>query len=219
MTNSSKNKKYESFGGLGIDVAINRADDMDRFCLDEIKLQDKPAVLDLGCGAGGQSFRMVEAGALVVAVDKGSFSKRFEEYKTKNNFDSKKLKFIQGDVTNVLELSEGAFSLVLMQRTIHYLKYQDAVKLLKDLREITEKKLFISVTGIGSGIGDEYEGKEIPLAKRFCKLNEFTANIYSIHEPVCLYTKEEFVNLLETAGWKVDRCWESAFGNIKAVCI
>ena len=50
------------------------------------------------------------------------------------------------------------------------------------------------------------------------KLESAEADIFQIQAPICLYRQEEFISLLETAGWKVEDIWQSAFGNLKAVC-
>jgi hypothetical protein len=35
--------------------------------------------------------------------------------------------------------------------------------------------------------------------------------------PICLYSEDELVSLLETAGMHVEQAFTSAFGNVKAV--
>jgi len=60
---------YQSFDGHGVDVAVKRADDLDRTVLQYIAAYPGCRVLDLGSGAGGQSLRMATAGAHVTAVD------------------------------------------------------------------------------------------------------------------------------------------------------
>ena len=78
--------------------------------------------------------------------------------------------------------------------------------------------MYISVTGMESAVGEEYSGRDTPVRERFCSLTPQKADTFSIHEPICLYTEVEFVTLLEESGWTVQRCWQSAFGNIKAIC-
>ena len=63
-----------------------------------------------------------------------------------------------------------------------------------------------------------YPYTEVAIEERFGVLSDLGQDMFSIQEPVCLYSQEEFVNLLQSAGWIVDECWVSAFGNIKAVC-
>jgi len=204
---------YQSFDGHGVDVAVNRADDVDKKILVYIAEHPSCKVLDLGSGIGGQSVRMAEADAHVVAIDQFDFTKQFESY------ENDQIQFVTGDMQQLATLvPELEFSVVLCQRTIHYLRYAEAVLFLKAVRAQTTDKLFISVTGIGSLIGDVYPGKEVDIAERFCVLSDLGKDMFSIQEPVCLYSQEEFESLLQSAGWIVEECWVSAFGNIKAVC-
>jgi len=71
---------YQSFDGHGVDIASNRADSLDKEALAYVAAHAGCAVLDLGCGAGGQSVRMVQAGARVVAVDQFDFTGQFASY-------------------------------------------------------------------------------------------------------------------------------------------
>jgi len=216
---NSEKEPYKSYGGFGVDVAERRTDDIDKKILEHLRGKSEPRVLDLGSGAGGQSFRMVEAGAFVTAIDIYDFSNEFAEYRKSQNVDEERLKFIYGDITKISEyLTSEKFTDVSMQRTLHYLPYLEAVELLTFLRTIVSDKLFISVTGMNSAVGDNYGGREVAIESRFIKLEPVEADIFQILAPVCLYTEDEFVTLLKKTGWEVEEVWQSAFGNIKAIC-
>lgn len=204
---------YKSFDGHGVDVAVNRADDVDKKVLAYIAEHPGCRVLDLGSGAGGQSVRMVDAGASVVAIDQFDFLEQFAAYK------NDALEFVLGDMQQLATLvAEQTFDIALCQRTIHYLSYKAARESLRTVRSLVKEKLFISVTGTRSLIGEVYPAAALPIEDRFAELSDLGKDMFSIREPVCLYNQEEFVNLLQSAGWIVDECWVSAFGNIKAVC-
>jgi SAM-dependent methyltransferase len=204
---------YKSFDGHGVDVAVNRADDVDKKILTYIAEHPGCRVLDLGSGAGGQSVRMAKAGAQVTAVDQFDFTDQFEAYK------NDQLQFVNGDVQQLaILLPDQEFTAALCQRTVHYLPYEQAKEFLGAVQAHTTDKLFISVTGTGSLIGEVYPAAALPIEDRFAELSDLGKDMFSIREPVCLYNQEEFANLLQSAGWIVDECWVSAFGNIKAVC-
>ena len=210
---------YQSFGGFGVDVAIKRIDDLDKRMLEHLRIKNKPRVLDLGSGAGGQSVRMVEVGASVLAIDIYDFSTEFAEYRTEGGWSEEVLKFVSADIGDLSNLLQGEkFSDASMQRTLHYLPYGKALEALKFLRTIVQDKLFISVTGMDSAVGENYSGKNLPIVDRFVRLEPAEADIFQIQAPVCLYKKEEFIDLLKKAGWGVEDVWQSAFGNLKAVC-
>jgi len=206
---------YQSFDGHGVDVAIKRADDLDRKVLEYITAHPDCLVLDLGSGAGGQSARMAVAGAQVTAIDQYDFSEQFAKYEQSVD----RLDFKQGDLQHITVLvPDITFDLALCQRTIHYLPYNAALTFLVELLPIVKDKLYISVTGSGSLVGDTYPCAAQAVPGRFCELSDLGKEMFSINGPVCLYSEIEFRQLLESAGWTVDQCWVSAFGNIKAVC-
>lgn len=204
---------YHSFDGHGVDVAQQRADALDKLAL--VYVTDNPGcrVLDLGCGIGGQSLRMAEAGAMVTAIDQYNFSDQFADY------DNENLEFVSGDITQATQLlPDRMFAIGLCQRTIHYLPYQAALETLRSVRAIVRSHLYISVTGTRSLVGDTYPAAVTPLPDRFAELSDLGKDMFSIAEPVCLYSETEFKLLLEDAGWQIDSCRVTAFGNIQAVC-
>jgi len=206
---------YQSFDGHGVDVAVNRADSLDKLVLTYISEHPGCRVLDLGSGAGGQSVRMVEAGAIVTAVDQFDFTQQFASY----GFDAKQLQFMCGDITDIETLLPNQqFDMAICQRTIHYLRYSQALTFLKQLTNIVTDKLFISVTGSGSLVADSYAAADTPLPDRFASLSERGQEMFSIHEPVCLYSEAEFIELLIDAGWTPELSKVTAFGNIQAIC-
>ena len=206
---------YQSFDGHGVDVAVKRADDLDRKVLDYIAMNPSCNVLDLGSGAGGQSVRMAADGAQVTAIDQYDFGAQFAKYEQ----PADRLEFRQGDVQHISSLvSDKTFDIALCQRTIHYLPYDAALTFLAKLVPIVKDTLYISVTGSGSLVGDTYPCAATTVSERFCELSDVGKEMFSINGSVCLYNQTEFMQLLESAGWTVDECWESAFGNIKSVC-
>lgn len=206
-------KKY------GVDVAITRADDIDKKMVVYVTEHKGCSVLDLGCGGGGQSVRLANAGAEVLAIDVIDYSKEFHTLREKNDLQEKQLQFLKGDMVDLPTLvSDKQFDICCLQRTIHYLPYKQALLLLEYLRKIINDKLFISVTGIESDIGRNYMDKNKSVQARFCQLNNVDAMTFNINEPLCLYTPEEFMFLLQESGWEIEECWVSAFQNVKVVC-
>lgn len=193
----------------GVDVSAKRADDLDKKLLATVSENRGSRVLELGCGSGAQSQRLVAAGAAVTAVDIQGYSDWENE---------KKLHFVEADMREFLEQCSSTFGYCSFQRTIHYLPYDDALAVLKKLRKLVTKRLYISVSGLESDIGDCYAAKNSSIKERFAKINQTGAETFSISEPLCLYTPEEFMVLLQDSGWTIEELWVSAFGNIKAIC-
>lgn len=202
----------------GVDIAVRRADDLDRRLLSIV--QEKPAsVLELGSGAGGQSIRLVQAGAEVTAVDIGKYKAAYATLIEQYALRPEQLSFIQADLRQLTTIvpRDVSYTHCLLQRTLHYLPYPDAVQLLRYCRQIVQGQLFVSVTGIDTAIGAAYPACAIPIEDRFAKLPADAAKTFSITEPLCLYSEAEFRSLLIETGWEIEELWVSAFGNIKVI--
>ncbi len=211
--------KEDKKTGYGVDVALSRSDDLDKQAIAAVGESDEVAVLDLGCGAGGGSLRLAEAGGRVVAVDIYDFSNEFLKLRALNNLSEDDMQFIAADMMDLPSvLNDEKFTHCVCRRVLHYLPYKDALNVLKDLRERVTGKLFIDVTGLETDIGDQYPCSSDLLENRLCQLVESARDTFAIHEFLCLYSPEEFSALLIDAGWEIEEMWLSAFGNIKAVC-
>lgn len=200
--------------GFGVDVTARRADDLDRKLIAEVEQCARCRVLDLGCGAGGAAARLTALGAHIIGIDQHDFTESFTEAVGSQG------KFIQGDIRHLSEiLDEQLFDYVLLQRTLHYLPYDEAFVVLKNLQGYIEKKLFLSLSGLHSDLGKVYQVSQLPLSKRFGPLTDTGKETFGINAPLTLYTRDEAVQLTVDAGWKVEAVWQSAFGNIKMILI
>lgn len=192
----------------GFDIGAERADDLDMRIIEAIKHMKFPSVLDLGSGRGGQTKRMTDAGATVTAVDIADYS---DHYTTD---------FTQSDALSfVKNVPDKTYDVTCAQRMIHYLPHDQAIELLQHLRRITRHSLYISVTGLESAVGRAYSDKAKPIEERLTKLDPEEQTTFGISEPLCLYARDEFIELLSTSGWHIEHIWTSAFGNHKAVCV
>lgn len=197
--------------GYGVDVSARRADDLDKLLLEHVAEHLGCRVLDLGCGAGGAAARLTQAGARVIGVDQHDFGTEWSLIED--------VQFIISDIPDFVALvEEKSFDVCLLQRTIHYLPYGETLVLLKDLRTRVDR-LYISFSGLTSEIGRAYVDKNKKVEERFCNLESDAQETFGITAPLCLYTENEAVELLEKAGWKIDWVRTSDFGNIKIVAV
>ncbi len=202
----------------GVDVAVRRADDLDKKCLAHIQAKPRPRVLDLGCGAGGQSLRLALVGARVTAVDRGDYAALFASLREEHALPYESLEFITGTLEHLPNLiGNHQFDDVVCQRALHYLSYPAAQQLLQYLHSITTDTIFIAVTGLETSVAVGYEELDLPIESRFTKPAPAVQATHGICEPICLYRQSELIQLLSATGWHVRDCWVSAFGNIKAI--
>ena len=197
--------------GYGVDVAIRRADDLDKRLFALVVEQLGARVLDVGCGAGGCAARLEAAGAQVVGLDIHDFSSEFSERAGGRST------FIEGDIRELNALIADTYDFALCQRTIHYVPYAEARTFLEVLRSRTTQKLFISFSGLESDLARTYPDTDKPVMERFATLGDEDQETFGITAPLCLYTKAEAEKLLRDSGWRIEESWQSAFGNSKLV--
>lgn len=210
-------------GEYGVDIAAQRADDLDNMAILRLAYQNgltrKPRALDAGGAAGGQGIRMAEAGATVVCLDISDYEAPFMAA-AKTSGVAKDCSFFQCDLRGypVVE-HHKPFDVIVCQRMIHYVPFHDAVAIVKEFRRAMTPagRLYISASGMGSELGDNYPGKDVPLASRYAPLADTMADKHAIRGPVCLYSQDDMAELLVAAGLTVENVFASAFGNIKAV--
>jgi len=216
----SKNQ-YRSFGGFGVDVSENRVDDLDKKIIAYLKQKQKVRILNLG---GGRAEKFLQALDFTLVdnfttVDIFDFADFYEEWGKKRNFSLEKFRFLLGDIRyleNILA-EKDRFEIVVLQRVIHYLNFLEAKKLISFLDEIILDKIFFSVSGLFSALGENYSGQEVQLEKRFFPLEKTKAETFQIYKSVCLYKPEEVEKLFEKTNWKIEDFRVSDFGNIKVI--
>lgn len=213
-------QRVATASGHGIDVASQRADDLDLLAINRILAQMPQGqgvrALDAGCGHGGQAARMAKAGAQVLAIDIEDYSHQVSEAMQRIGAGGA-FAFRHLAVEEKPEL--GPIDVIVCQRMIHYLRHDVARETIEWFRHLAGAggQLFISASGLDSELGNGYEGKEVPVVARFAKLAPAMAEKHSIYPPVCLYRLQELEELVTAAGWAVDKAFLSPFGNVKIV--
>lgn len=207
--------------GHGIDVAVQREDYLDGSAIRQIRTliagRGTARALDAACAAGGQARRMAKAGAAVTAVDlhyDGGALLRAAADEGLTQID-----FVQADLRNpALYRRLGQFDLIIAQRFIHYLPFPEAVNVVRLFRDalLPEGTLYLSASGLGSELGQQYDGAA-HIAERFAPLWPPMANKHGIHGRVCLYEEHDMRALLEASGLRVEKLYASPFGNLKCI--
>ncbi|WP_018234181.1 class I SAM-dependent methyltransferase [Thioalkalivibrio thiocyanodenitrificans] len=201
---------------FGINVSSQRIDDLDRLCLDHLRTIKAagriPRALDLACGDAAMAAHMHQAGAHVIAVDRAlpGADQRVAG-----------ITYAEGDMRTPAQIpGPPQFDTILCQRAIHYLRYFDALYLLKHLRQrlTANGALYLSASGVNSELGTDYPSDTV-VASRMSPLCHEMAKKHGIHHPVCLYRPDELAGLARAAGFSVAFLWESEFGNVKAVLV
>mgnify|MGYP006428993655 CR=1 FL=1 len=201
--------------GLGADIASQRQDTLDdmacNFVSTLLEYQSTVTAGDLGCGQGALAARLADSGAFVEAFDCLDFSSYLAAH-PRVRFHQKRLEdeALFGDITD-------PFDLVVSQRTLHYLPYLQAQKLMQQVTERLREqgRVFVSASGMGSELVEDYGGVTAPIHQRLSPLGDTMSRKHGIHSPVCLYQMNELIHLLELSGLAIDSAFLSDFGNIK----
>ncbi len=206
--------------GHGIDVASQRMDDLDRECL-AFALQTLPGSrrgMDLGCGSGAQGFRLAALGYEVTLVDIIDHTDFCAE--VNRTLFQGRLYPICCDIRKMSKESlPGDITILYSQRFLHYLPYEEAVRVVKTLaaRMLGDGRAFLSVGGINSELGEGYLEKDKSVRDRFGCLSAKMAEKHLVYAPLCLFSEEEFAEFGRQAGLRPQKVWSSPFGNVKGI--
>lgn len=119
------------------------------------------------------------------------------------------------------DLPSEPFDIIISRRGLCAMPYDEARvvvrKLLLKLK--IGGKLYISVLGLHSELGEGYAPGEKTIDQRFAELAPALAKKYELHQPVCLYTERNLFMLLLEAGASVLRTLTTTYGNVKGVAV
>ena len=220
-----RTRRCPAGNGHGIDVASQRADDLDERCLAFLDARFarnpavRPSALDLACGRGGQALRMAAWGAQVTAVDQYDHGADIQRAAAERGMRQPPV-FVRADFRTLPENLAGApFDVIVCQRAIHYLPYGEAVAAVQSWVRYLKPggRLFLSASGLTSELGRGYPHGGRPVAERFAPLAPDMAERHDIRAPVCLYEPLDLVDLLHAADFGIAEVFQSPFGNVKAV--
>lgn len=210
-------------GRHGVDVASQRADNLDLMALEDIWKRIAggtiPSTADLGCGSGGQVARMAATGAHVLGMDISDQASAIAEA-------APAATFLQMDLEALATMRPAVpgapFDVVVCQRTIHYLPHQMACAVLTALHDHymgPEATLYISASGIGSELADGYACAKAPVHRRYAELGSAMQEKHGIFGPVCLYSEFDLAELVAAVGFRVIDVSVSPFGNAKVAAV
>lgn len=130
----------QAVSGRGIDVATQRADDLDEEAIkmvrDLIGRGLMPSALDAACGLGGQSIRLAQAGAQVIALDRADLASEVTRFAREAGV-ANLVSYLRSDLRDVAAHLRGYFfHLICCQRAIHYLPWTEAVEVVRQFASL-----------------------------------------------------------------------------------
>ena len=125
--------------------------------------------------------------------------------------------FVPATLDNLPETIAGQpFDIIYVRRGLCYMPYEQARAVVRQLllKLKIGGKLYVSILGLHSALGEGYDGSELPIDQRFTPLAPGLARKYEIDAPVCLYTERNLFMLLLESGASVLRTLTTTYGNV-----
>lgn len=205
-----------------LDSAI---DEFERLAVDQVILRQRgvnshPSALVLPNGRCSISYELARKGALVTASDNGDFHPDDPLLYPENVRQA--ITFLPLELNDASEkFPNEPFDVIVVRRGISSLPYPEARQVLRRLirRLKIGGKLYLSVLGLHSALGNDYACYDRDIEERYCELGPKMAERYNIHGPVCLYSERNMFALLLEAGGSVLRTLTTTHGNVKGVAV
>ena len=124
---------------------------------------------------------------------------------------------IQSDAAAVAWDDMPAPDILYSQRTLHYLRYREAARIIATLTRKPGTAAYISLAGYNSELRHSYPHLRHPATERFAHLAPEPRTATRISAPLCLYTPDDAAQLVDEAGLAIADIWESSFGNVKLI--
>jgi len=200
----------------GIDVSSKRLGYLDRevlkFALD---WKGSKFSVEFGAGSGRLSLILALLGYRVYIYDLGDVEllKLAKALKLKIFHEKTDIRYIKTS-----DLPER-ISIFVAERVLHYLRFEESKRVLARVIRRMEKggRLFLSLSGINSPIGKDYEHRDCPVEKRFCLPSREVMEKFKIDVPICLYDIEGLRRLLDGFPVREVRLRITAFGNVEGI--
>ncbi|NPB03290.1 MAG: class I SAM-dependent methyltransferase [Thermotogae bacterium] len=205
----------------GVDVGHKRIDRLAREVLGFALNWSVPirSYVEIGAGKGRLAVIMALLNFRVLLFDKDIALKNHYQRIVKAIGPDISLKFIPKDLRDLsyADVPQG-IGIVVASRVLHYLRYREALGVLRILRNRMVKggRIFVSLSGLHSPLAEGYP--RAPIEERFFLLSEELRRKFSITEPVCLYSLQDAHRLMEEVG-ELRRVGSriTAFGNIELI--
>jgi SAM-dependent methyltransferase len=200
----------------GIDVSSKRLGYLDRevlkFALD---WKGSKFSVEFGAGSGRLSLILALLGYRVYIYDLGDVEllNLAKALKLKIFHEKTDIRYIKTS-----DLPEK-ISIFVAERVLHYLRFEESRRVLARVIRRMEKggRLFLSLSGINSPIGKDYEHRDFPVEKRFCLPSREVMEKFKIDVPICLYDTEDLRRLLDGFPVREVKLRITAFGNVEGI--
>jgi hypothetical protein len=201
------------------------SDSLENLALEETvkreRVEHAVSVLLLPAGRCTAAQRFARLGARVLVGDQPGRRQEVDGRILANGF-ADQITFAEFDMASPPDPLPGEpFDVIVVRRGLCGLPYADASRVVRQLlfKLRIGGKLFVTITGLHSELGDAYPDAERPVAERYAELAPAMAARYDLHGPVCLYSERDLFMLLLDAGASVLRTMTTTYGSVQGVAV
>jgi len=201
------------------------ADELERFALEECvkrqRVDRRVSALILPDKHSALAIKVARLGAKVTVADTADCQQDVEGRILAAGLRDE-ISFTACALPSLPEAVHGEpFDIIVLRRGLCVLPYDEARQVVRQLllKLKIGGKLYISVLGLHSELGDGYADGNLTIDQRFSKLSPALAGKYEIRQPVCLYSERNLFMLLLEAGASVLRTLTTTHGNVKGIAV
>lgn len=198
-------------------------DELERLALEECakrqRIDHRVSVLILPAGRCGLAARFAQLGAQVTVADEASRQQEVEGRILASGLRDN-IRFLPCTLPQPPAAGSGEpYDIIVLRRGLCSQPYAQSKQTLRQLlgRMKIGGKLFISILGLHSELGEGYAGREQSIYERFGKLSPAMGRKYGIDQSVCLFSERDLFLLLLESGASVLRTMTTTWGNVKAI--
>lgn len=214
MANQSINVEQES----GVDELERLAmEDLVRRC----RFGAAPSCLVIPAARGNLSSELARLGGVVVAADTADTRQDIIGRALSAGLKDEVI-YTEADFSSLPDhFPEEPFDIIFCRRGLNFLPYREAKERLRQLISHLKigGKIYLSLLGLHSELGDGYRGVDNFVQDRFTPLAPLQAKKYGTDSPLCLYSERDLFLLLMEAGGGVLRTFTTTYGNVKGVAV
>ncbi|MBS1189911.1 MAG: hypothetical protein H6R10_1703 [Rhodocyclaceae bacterium] len=208
-----------------INLLESCSDQLERLVLEEVhkrrRSRNPVSALVIPAVRADVTIELARLGCSVTGVDEACHENDFKGRALAAG-STDDLSFLAGNLESLPDrICGGPFDIIYIRRGLCTLPYPRARQILRKLLGNLKigGKLYVSVLGMHSELGDHYPEAEKAVEDRFCPLDPGMAQKYGIADPVCLYSERNLFLLLMEAGGSVLRTFTTTHGNVKGVAV
>lgn len=201
------------------------ADELERYALEECvkrqRIDRDVSVLIAPASLCPLAVQFARLGARVTISDSEAMRREVEGRALAAGFRDE-ISFTPGTgFDNIETPEEQRFDIIYLRRGLCALPYADARQTVRQLLQKLKigGKLYTTVLGLHSALGEDYAGGELPIGERYHRLADQVATKYELPDPVCLYTERNLFMLLLEAGASVLRTLTTTYGNVQGIAV